>query len=75
LHILFSLLITVQLMSTYLCDYSQLLGKDLTGLGIKELQNLEKQLNEGLLSVKAKKVTFYLIPFPFLYVFLFFSFH
>ncbi|RDY03495.1 Agamous-like MADS-box protein AGL15, partial [Mucuna pruriens] len=33
----------------------QLLGKDLTGLGLKELQNLEQQLNEGLLSVKARK--------------------
>nr|KYP55260.1 Agamous-like MADS-box protein AGL15 [Cajanus cajan] len=33
----------------------QLLGKDLTGLGVKELQNLEQQLNEGLLSVKARK--------------------
>ncbi|KAG5049289.1 hypothetical protein JHK85_010392 [Glycine max] len=30
----------------------QLVGKDLTGLGLKELQNLEQQLNEGLLSVK-----------------------
>ncbi|KAG2372200.1 Agamous-like MADS-box protein [Vigna angularis] len=34
---------------------TQLLGKDLTGLGIKELQNIEQQLSEGLLSVKAKK--------------------
>uniref|UniRef100_A0A9I9DUE6 Agamous-like MADS-box protein AGL15 n=1 Tax=Cucumis melo TaxID=3656 RepID=A0A9I9DUE6_CUCME len=33
----------------------QLLGKDLTGLGFKELQNLEQQLNEGLLLVKEKK--------------------
>ncbi|KAH1224991.1 Agamous-like MADS-box protein AGL15 [Glycine max] len=33
----------------------QLVGKDLTGLGLKELQNLEQQLNEGLLSVKARK--------------------
>uniref|UniRef100_K7LUS1 Agamous-like MADS-box protein AGL15 n=1 Tax=Glycine max TaxID=3847 RepID=K7LUS1_SOYBN len=32
-----------------------LVGKDLTGLGLKELQNLEQQLNEGLLSVKARK--------------------
>jgi len=58
-----------------LCDYRQLLGKDLSGLGIKELQNLEQQLSEGLLSVKARKVTFYSIPFPFLYVLLFFPFH
>nr|AAR17483.1 AGL15 [Glycine max]AAR17484.1 AGL15 [Glycine max] len=34
----------------------QLVGKDLTGLGLKELQNLEQQLNEGLLSVKARKL-------------------
>ncbi|XP_022152605.1 agamous-like MADS-box protein AGL15 isoform X4 [Momordica charantia] len=34
----------------------QLLGKDLTGLGFKELQNLEQQLNEGLLMVKEKKL-------------------
>ncbi|XP_022948667.1 agamous-like MADS-box protein AGL15 isoform X6 [Cucurbita moschata] len=34
----------------------QLLGKDLTGLGFKELQNLEQQLNEGLLLVKEKKL-------------------
>ncbi|RZC16525.1 Agamous-like MADS-box protein AGL15 [Glycine soja] len=33
-----------------------LVGKDLTGLGLKELQNLEQQLNEGLLSVKARKI-------------------
>ncbi|KAL2330747.1 hypothetical protein Fmac_018328 [Flemingia macrophylla] len=33
----------------------QLLGKDLTGLGVKELQKLEQQLNEGLLSIKARK--------------------
>ncbi|KAL8117001.1 hypothetical protein AgCh_023254 [Apium graveolens] len=33
----------------------QLLGKDLTGLGLKELQELEQQLNEGLLYVKDKK--------------------
>ncbi|XP_029129261.1 MADS-box transcription factor 23 isoform X2 [Cajanus cajan] len=46
---------TKQLNITYLCDYRQLLGKDLTGLGVKELQNLEQQLNEGLLSVKARK--------------------
>ncbi|XAR63481.1 hypothetical protein NMG60_11023426 [Bertholletia excelsa] len=33
----------------------QLLGKDLTGLGLKELQNLEEQLSGGLLSIKEKK--------------------
>ncbi|XP_057456933.1 agamous-like MADS-box protein AGL15 [Lotus japonicus] len=33
----------------------RLLGKDLTGLGLKELQNLEQQLNEGLSSVKERK--------------------
>ena len=49
------------------------MGKDLTGLGLKELQNLEQQLNEGLLSVKARKVTF--IPFPLHYVPFFFPFH
>ncbi|XP_019425795.1 PREDICTED: agamous-like MADS-box protein AGL15 isoform X2 [Lupinus angustifolius] len=34
----------------------KLLGKDLKGLSLKELQNLEKQLNEGLLSVTKRKV-------------------
>ncbi|CAL8991487.1 unnamed protein product [Prunus brigantina] len=33
----------------------RLLGKDLTGLSLKELQQLEQQLNEGLLSVKERK--------------------
>ncbi|XP_021736404.1 agamous-like MADS-box protein AGL15 isoform X1 [Chenopodium quinoa] len=33
----------------------RLLGKDLSGLSMKELQQLEKQLNESLLSIKAKK--------------------
>uniref|UniRef100_A0AAU7LJC8 MADS33 n=1 Tax=Hippophae rhamnoides TaxID=193516 RepID=A0AAU7LJC8_9ROSA len=34
---------------------SRLLGKDLTGLSLKELQQLEHQLSEGLLSVKERK--------------------
>ena len=38
------------------CDYRRLLGKDLAGLGIKELQHLEQQINEGLSSVKERKV-------------------
>ncbi|GMY22564.1 agamous-like MADS-box protein AGL15 [Fagus crenata] len=33
----------------------RLLGKDLTGLGLKELHHLEQQLSEGLLSVKERK--------------------
>ncbi|KAK2351553.1 hypothetical protein P8452_30703 [Trifolium repens] len=33
----------------------RLLGKDLAGLGLKELQHLEQQINEGLLSVKERK--------------------
>jgi len=32
------------------------LGKDLTGVGLKELQHIEQQLSEGLLAVKEKKV-------------------
>ncbi|KAL1324711.1 hypothetical protein HN51_034866 [Arachis hypogaea] len=32
-----------------------LLGKDMTGLSIKELQHLEQQLNQGLLAVKERK--------------------
>lgn len=44
----------------------QLLGKDLTGLGFKELQNLEQQLNEGLLLVKEKKVRVWLPLFFYL---------
>lgn len=38
------------------CDYRRLLGKGLAGLGIKELQHLEQQINEGLSSVKERKV-------------------
>ncbi|KAK3017293.1 hypothetical protein RJ639_006397 [Escallonia herrerae] len=34
----------------------RLLGKDLSGLGYEELQQLEQQLNEGLLCVKERKV-------------------
>ncbi|GAV57730.1 K-box domain-containing protein, partial [Cephalotus follicularis] len=34
----------------------RLLGKDLAGLNLKELQQLEQQLNEGLSAVKKKKV-------------------
>ncbi|KAE9459791.1 hypothetical protein C3L33_08314, partial [Rhododendron williamsianum] len=33
----------------------QLLGKDLTGMSMKELQHLEEILNEGLLSVKERR--------------------
>ncbi|XP_074308401.1 agamous-like MADS-box protein AGL15 isoform X2 [Silene latifolia] len=33
----------------------RLQGKELSGLSLKDLQQLEKQLNEGLLAVKAKK--------------------
>ncbi|KAK7854783.1 agamous-like mads-box protein agl15 [Quercus suber] len=33
----------------------RLLGKDLTGVGLKELQHIEQQLSEGLLAVKEKK--------------------
>ncbi|KAL2514584.1 MADS-box transcription factor 23-like [Forsythia ovata] len=34
----------------------QLLGKDLTGMNLQELGALEQQLNEGLLSIKERKV-------------------
>ncbi|KAG6762346.1 hypothetical protein POTOM_032840 [Populus tomentosa] len=37
----------------------RLSGMDLTGLSLKELQQLENQLNEGLLFVKEKKVLLY----------------
>lgn len=33
-----------------------MMGKELDGLKFKELQNLENQLTEGILSVKNKKV-------------------
>ncbi|KAI3869703.1 hypothetical protein MKX03_011900 [Papaver bracteatum] len=33
----------------------RMLGKELMGLGLKELQHLEDQLNEGMLLVKARK--------------------
>ncbi|KAK9169821.1 hypothetical protein Syun_001961 [Stephania yunnanensis] len=33
----------------------RLMGKDLTGLSLKELQQLEHQIDEGLLSVKCRK--------------------
>ncbi|KAK3023818.1 hypothetical protein RJ639_044742 [Escallonia herrerae] len=36
-------------------NYKRLLGKDLSGLGYEELQQLEQQLNEGLLCVKERK--------------------
>ncbi|KAF9595981.1 hypothetical protein IFM89_006908 [Coptis chinensis] len=34
---------------------SRMMGKELSGLSIKELHHLEKQLNEGILSVKGRK--------------------
>ncbi|KAL2478329.1 Agamous-like MADS-box protein AGL15 [Forsythia ovata] len=33
----------------------RLLGKDLTGIGLRELGELEQQLNEGMLSIKERK--------------------
>lgn len=36
--------------------FSQMMGKELTGLSLKELQHLEHQLTEGILSVKDRKV-------------------
>ncbi|KAF5747972.1 agamous-like MADS-box protein AGL18 [Tripterygium wilfordii] len=36
-------------------SFLQMMGKELDGLTFKELQNLEHQLNEGILSVKHKK--------------------
>lgn len=33
-----------------------MMGKELDGLNFKELQQLESQLSEGILSVKNKKV-------------------
>lgn len=38
---------------------------DLTGLSLKELQQLENQLNEGLLFVKEKKVLLYFSSFAY----------
>lgn len=37
-------------------SFRRSIGKDLDGLGFKELQQMESQLTEGLLSVKQKKV-------------------
>lgn len=55
----------VFLMNIYVFQcYRRLSGKDLTGLGLRELQHLEQQLNEGLMSVKEKKV-FLNIFYPF----------
>ena len=57
-----------------ICDYRRLLGKDLSGLGLKELQHLEQQLNEGLLSVKERKVLHilsYPVPIHLLFLFVF----
>ncbi|PIA53683.1 hypothetical protein AQUCO_00900337v1 [Aquilegia coerulea] len=34
----------------------RMMGKELTGLSFKELQHLENQLNEGILSVKGRKL-------------------
>lgn len=39
-----------------LCISRQLLGKDLNGVGLHELQHLEEELIEGLQSVREKKV-------------------
>ncbi|KAI4348673.1 hypothetical protein L6164_009369 [Bauhinia variegata] len=36
-------------------EYLRMLGKELDGLSLKELQHLENQLSEGVLSVKDKK--------------------
>lgn len=36
--------------------FRRLLGKDLTDIGLQELEELEQQLNEGLLSIKERKV-------------------
>ncbi|KAF1860090.1 hypothetical protein Lal_00027943 [Lupinus albus] len=38
--------------------YLRMIGKELDGLSLKELQHLENQLNEGILAVKDKKVGF-----------------
>ncbi|KAL5708287.1 hypothetical protein ACHQM5_019097 [Ranunculus cassubicifolius] len=35
--------------------HMRMMGKELTGLSFKELQHLENQLNEGILSVKSRK--------------------
>lgn len=37
-------------------DYLRMNGKELDGLGLKELQDLENQLSEGISAVKYKKV-------------------
>lgn len=36
--------------------YRQMMGQQLDGLSLKDLQHLEHQLSEGMLSVKDKKV-------------------
>ncbi|MBA0646345.1 hypothetical protein Goklo_014318 [Gossypium klotzschianum] len=41
----------------------QLLGKNLTSVSLKELEVLEQQLSEGLLSVKEKKDLIGILPF------------
>jgi hypothetical protein len=52
----------------FICGYRRLLGKDLTGLGLKELQHLEQQINEGLLSVKERKVLILTLSYFFVFL-------
>jgi hypothetical protein len=40
-----------------------MLGKELDDLSFKELQHLEEQLSEGILSVKDKKVLNFILTF------------
>lgn len=41
---------------TILHDYRQLMGEELSGLGVRDLQGLENRLEMSLRSIKTKKV-------------------
>jgi hypothetical protein len=56
LHYFISMLISFPNICSYFILCRRMSGKELDGLGLKELQHLENQLCEGICAVKNKKV-------------------